>query len=136
MIHVFQELAVKSLGRNIILQLLFPTDLSSTKQSFPSPPQLIFLALAQNFYFSVFHHHRHHTNTTTFRIFELFQFPPPPTPHLYCFRCEFRQGQPTTVFCKISVRRSKYCLEFSITQGQDQNLLNDRSIQVLFSKLI
>ena len=25
------------------------------------------------------------------------------------------QGHPTTVFCKISVRRSKYCLEFSIT---------------------
>ena len=28
------------------------------------------------------------------------------------------QGHPTTVFCKISVRRSKYCLEFSITWGQ------------------
>ena len=26
------------------------------------------------------------------------------------------QGHPTTVFCKISVRRSKYCLEFSIAQ--------------------
>ena len=25
------------------------------------------------------------------------------------------QGHPTTVFCKISVRRSKYCLESSIT---------------------
>ena len=25
------------------------------------------------------------------------------------------QGHSTTVFCKISVRRSKYCLEFSIT---------------------
>ena len=24
------------------------------------------------------------------------------------------QGHPTTVFCKISVRRSKFCLEFSI----------------------
>ena len=24
------------------------------------------------------------------------------------------QGHPTTVFCKISVRRNKYCLEFSI----------------------
>ena len=24
------------------------------------------------------------------------------------------QGHPTTTFCKISVRRSKYCLEFSI----------------------
>ena len=27
----------------------------------------------------------------------------------------FCQGHPTTVFCKISVRRSKYCLEFSVT---------------------
>ena len=26
-----------------------------------------------------------------------------------------RQGHPTTVFCKIALRRSKYCLEFSIT---------------------
>ena len=25
------------------------------------------------------------------------------------------QGHPTTVFCKISVRRSKFCLEFSFT---------------------
>ena len=25
------------------------------------------------------------------------------------------QGHPTTVFCKIPVRTSKYCLEFSIT---------------------
>ena len=25
------------------------------------------------------------------------------------------QGHPTTVFCKICVRRSKYCLEFFIT---------------------
>ena len=28
------------------------------------------------------------------------------------------QGNPTTVFCKISVWRSKYCLEFSITWGR------------------
>ena len=28
-----------------------------------------------------------------------------------------RQGHPTTVFCKISVRRSKFWLEFSITRG-------------------
>ena len=28
------------------------------------------------------------------------------------------QRQPTTVFCKISVRRSKYCLELSITWGR------------------
>ena len=27
-------------------------------------------------------------------------------------------GHPTTVFCKISFRRSKYCLEFSITWGR------------------
>ena len=25
-----------------------------------------------------------------------------------------QQGHPTTVFCEISVQRSKYCLEFSI----------------------
>ena len=28
------------------------------------------------------------------------------------------QGDRTTVFCKTSVRRSKYCLEFSITWGR------------------
>ena len=28
------------------------------------------------------------------------------------------QGHATTVFCKISVRRSKYCLKFSITWGR------------------
>ena len=33
-----------------------------------------------------------------------------------CIRCA--QGHPTTVFCKISVRRSKNCLEFSITRGR------------------
>ena len=31
---------------------------------------------------------------------------------------EFIQGHPTSVFCKISVRRSKYCLEFYITWGR------------------
>ena len=31
---------------------------------------------------------------------------------------EFIQGHPTSVLCKISVRRSKYCLEFSITWGR------------------
>ena len=30
------------------------------------------------------------------------------------------QGHPTTVFCKISVRRNKYCLEFSIAWGRLQ----------------
>ena len=30
----------------------------------------------------------------------------------------YSQGHPTTVFCKISLRRSKYCLEFSITWGR------------------
>ena len=33
-----------------------------------------------------------------------------------CLRCA--QGHPTTVFCKIPVRRSKNCLEFSITRGR------------------
>ena len=28
------------------------------------------------------------------------------------------QGHPTTVFCKLSVLRSKYCLEFSIAWGR------------------
>ena len=31
---------------------------------------------------------------------------------------ELRQGHPTTVFCKISVRRSKNYLQFSITWGR------------------
>ena len=31
---------------------------------------------------------------------------------------ELRQGHRTTVFCKISVRRSKNCLQFSITWGR------------------
>ena len=30
------------------------------------------------------------------------------------------QGHPTTVFCKISVRRNKYCLQFSIAWGRLQ----------------
>ena len=42
--------------------------------------------------------------------------------HVSCFkgtRMTFiRQGHPMTVFCKISVRRSKYCLEFSVTWGR------------------
>ena len=33
------------------------------------------------------------------------------------------QGHPTTVFCKISVRRSKYCLEFFITWRTAKNFL-------------
>ena len=44
------------------------------------------------------------------------------------------QGHSTTVFCKIAVRRRKYCLEFSITSGG--LLLHDRSIHVQFSKLV
>ena len=36
----------------------------------------------------------------------------------YTCRTARGQGHPTTVFCKISVRRSKYCLEFSITLGR------------------
>ena len=34
---------------------------------------------------------------------------------LLLFFCSSGQGHPTTVFCKISVRRSKFCLEFSFT---------------------
>ena len=37
--------------------------------------------------------------------------------HLHIFTSS-RRGHPTTVFCKISVRSSKYCLEFSITWGR------------------
>ena len=72
--------------------------------------------------------------------------PPPPPPHLskglddraphYLSSCQLSliiretpdtgpylpvsrlQGQPKTVFCKISVRRSKNCLEFSIAWGR------------------
>ena len=36
--------------------------------------------------------------------------------HLFLkIRRSLTQGHPKTVFCKISVRRSKYCLELSIT---------------------
>ena len=42
-----------------------------------------------------------------------------------------KQGHPTTVFCKISVRRSKYCLEISITQ---EKLKISRWL-VIFSKV-
>ena len=55
----------------------------------------------------------------------------------YSLRCRFystlsEQGRhPTTVFSKISVRRSKYCLEFSITWGR--LFLHDRSIHGLCS---
>ena len=45
-------------------------------------------------------------------------------------------GHPSTVFCKLSLPRSKYCLEFSITWGGLKILLDDRSIHVQFSKLI
>ena len=37
---------------------------------------------------------------------------------LKCFRFYIYQGHSTTVFCKLSVRRSKYCLDFSITWGR------------------
>ena len=33
-------------------------------------------------------------------------------------------SHPTTVFCKISVRRTKYCLEFSITWGGQKKFLD------------
>ena len=39
------------------------------------------------------------------------------------------QGHPTTVFCEISVRRSKYCPQFSITWGRSHSCTR-------FSKLI
>ena len=38
----------------------------------------------------------------------------------------FQQGHPTTIFCKISVRRSKCCLEISFAWGR-LNLLEERS---------
>ena len=44
------------------------------------------------------------------------------------------KGTHPTDFCKKSVRRSKYCLEFLITWGR-LNLLDECSIQVQFSKL-
>ena len=34
------------------------------------------------------------------------------------------KSHPTTVFCKISVRRTKYCLEFSITWGGQKKFLD------------
>ena len=42
-------------------------------------------------------------------------------------------GHPTTVFCKISVRKSKHGLEFSIGLGR---LKISRSIHVEFPKLV
>ena len=38
-------------------------------------------------------------------------------PSQSCQTAEY-QGHPATVFCKISVRRSKYCLKFSISWGR------------------
>ena len=47
-------------------------------------------------------------------------------------------GYPATVFCKISVRRSKNCLEFSIPYQAEEGLkfLDHHFIQVQISKLI
>ena len=52
----------------------------------------------------------------------------------YSFRIDAKHGHPTTVFCKISVRRSKYCLQFSFIWGQ-LKFLDDRSIHVQFSEI-
>ena len=50
---------------------------------------------------------------------------------------QFRQfqnhGHPTTVFCKISVRRNKYCLEISVNLRKARKFLDDCSIHVQFS---
>ena len=37
---------------------------------------------------------------------------------LYALNVFSLQGHPATVFCKISVRRRKYCLEFSFASGR------------------
>ena len=69
------------------------------------------------------------------KILASWKFPiPPPPPSLFEWSvsksspCRYfelvassillEQGHPTTVCCKISVRRSKYCLKFSITWGR------------------
>ena len=44
----------------------------------------------------------------------------------------FQQGHPTTIFCKITVWRSKYCLKFSIAWGY--KFLDDCSIHTCFSR--
>ena len=44
---------------------------------------------------------------------------------LFRVKCSFQSGAPKTVFCKISIRESKYRLEFFI---------DERSIQVQFLK--
>ena len=45
------------------------------------------------------------------------------------------QRHSTSVFCKIYLRRSRYCLEFSIAWGR-LKFLDDRSVCVQFSKVI
>ena len=45
------------------------------------------------------------------------------------------QGHPTTVFCELSVRRSKYCLEFSNTWGR-LKIARWLTTHAQFSKLI
>ena len=45
------------------------------------------------------------------------------------------QEHPTTVFCKISVRRSKYIASNFLLLEDDYKFLDDRSIDVQFSKL-
>ena len=43
------------------------------------------------------------------------------SPLLYDLLFQPFQGHPTTVFCKICLRRSKYCLEFSFAWGRLKN---------------
>ena len=49
----------------------------------------------------------------------------------FSFIPRFIQGYPTTVFCKISVRRSKYCLEFSI--AWDTNVISQMTIPSMYN---
>ena len=46
------------------------------------------------------------------------------------------QGHPTMVFCKISVRRSKYCQEFSIAWGRLKISKWSSHSWIIFSRLI
>ena len=51
------------------------------------------------------------------------------------FVCLFVQGHPTTVFCEISVRRSKYCLEFSFAWGRLVNFQMNVAFKYNFQSL-
>ena len=45
------------------------------------------------------------------------------------------QGNPTIIFCKIAVHRSKYCLEFSITWGRLKISYKIRNLKFSDSKM-